>query len=378
MPLALDETQEALRDAIGTLVASRYDWDKRRCIVASDASWSEDFWHELAHFGALSIPFPAEVGGLDGGAIEHFAVLEAFGEALVVEPYLSTVVIGGGLLIEADRPLARHLAQEVIAGSARLAWAQGERGARYALDDVTTTAVQNGDGWVIDGEKTVVVDAPVATHLLVVARTSGNRRDRAGIALFVVEGDHPGIERHDYATIDGRQASDVRFDRLHLTSEALLFDGPEAWSLLERAADGAAAAACAEMAGVMRGALRGTLAHTTQRQQFGQPLAQFQVLQHRMADMFMAYQLAHASALAAAQAMTAPPEQRARTVSAAKAFIGRVAQRVCEDAVQMHGGMGMTDELPIGHYLKRAVALDALFGSSAFHTYRFSELRRHG
>ncbi|WP_375394397.1 acyl-CoA dehydrogenase family protein [uncultured Sphingomonas sp.] len=377
MQLDLTDDQYAFRDSLGGLLQARYSWDERRRIVESAAGWSPDVWHDLAEFGVLALPFRETLGGLGGGGVEHLVVMEAFGEALVVEPYLSTVVVAGGLLDRAGTPAADALARAIIAGTARVAWAQGETASRYALNDILTTARRQGGGYRLDGAKNVVLDAPVATHLLVTARTSGERREADGVSLLLVEADRPGIGRHAYRTIDGRRGAALRFDGVSLGTDALLFGEGAALPEIERAVDEAAAAAAAEAVGAMRGLVRGTLSHLTERRQFGRPLAEFQVLQHRMADMFASLEISHAMALRAARAIARPAAERAAAVSAAKAFIGCAARKAGEEAVQLHGGMGMTDELPIGHYLKRAVAIEAQFGSTEFHVDRFAGLRRH-
>jgi alkylation response protein AidB-like acyl-CoA dehydrogenase len=308
--------------------------------------------------------------------VELMVITEALGHALVVEPYVDTVVVGGGLLRRAGGEAATSVLERIVAGTAVVALAAAEPTSGDRWQHVTTTAERHGDDWVLNGTKIVAVGAPLATHLLVTARTSGTGLLPVGISLFLVDLDRagPGFEVHSYPTIDDRRAADLVFDRLRLPAGALLGDEGQAWSSVAQARDEGAAAICSEAVGCMRKVLNDTVQYCKQRQQFGQPIGSFQVLQHRMVDMYMELEQAMAAVYLAILHLAAEPASRARAVSAAKATIGRAARFIGQNAVQLHGGMGMTEELAIGHYFKRLTAIQYEFGSADYHLARYAEL----
>ncbi|MGE0596172.1 MAG: acyl-CoA dehydrogenase family protein [Hyphomonadaceae bacterium] len=374
MPFDSSSEQRLLRDTLQSFLADAYDMDARRRITQSVHGWSPDIWKRLAtDLGILGLGFSADWGGLDGDGLDQIPVMEAFGQSLVIEPYLETVILCGSLLQTSGTAAARALAGEIMAGEARLALAHLEGGA-FRPYQIETRAERRGkDNWRLTGRKSVVIGGAWATHLLVVARLDGSRLDRSGLGIFVVEAERPGVEHVAYPTIDGRRACDLQLD-VELPAAALLLGDatPEA---LDLALDRAVAGLCAEAVGVMRRLLGETHAYISERRQFGAPLATFQALQHRMADMLVALELSSGHAYQAANVLTAPTPQRASAVSAAKVFIGRAAHRVGQAAVQLHGGMGMTDELLIGHLFKRAIAIEGQFGSSDYHLQRFQTLQ---
>ena len=354
MDFSFTEEQTLLRDTVASYLADTYDFEKRRAAVASPAGWRPEVWKAFAEeLGILGASFSEEQGGLGGGPTEVMVVAEEFGKALVIEPYLGTVVIGGGFLRRAGGPLANELIGQIISGEARFAFAWAEPQARYCLNDIAVTAKMDGAGWVLNGAKAVVVGAPFATHLIVTARTGGSRRDTSGISVFVVEKGAKGVNARDYPTVDGNRAAEIEFENVAVRGEALLGAAGEALPTIEAVVDEAIAATCAEACGVLRKLHEGTLEYTRQRKQFGAPIASFQVLQHRMVDMFMAFEQA---------------------VSAAKVQIGRACRFVGQNAIQLHGGMGMTDEMAIGHYFKRATLIEGLFGSVDHHLARYEAL----
>jgi alkylation response protein AidB-like acyl-CoA dehydrogenase len=289
-----------------------------------------------------------------------------------VEPYVDTVVVAGGLLQRAGGSAATALLEKVVAGSAIVALAAAEPGSGEQWQDASTVADRDGDEWVLRGSKIVAMSAPLATHLLVTAQTTG------GLSLFLVETDSApaGIEMHSYRTVDDRRAADLVFDGLRLPADALLGQEGQAWPSLAQARDEGAAAICSEAVGCMRKVLADTVEYCKQRQQFGQAIGNFQVLQHRMVDMYMELEQAVAAVYLAVLNLEAEPDARARAVSAAKATIGRAARFIGQQAVQLHGGMGMTEELAIGHYFKRLTALQFEFGSTDFHVARYAELTK--
>jgi alkylation response protein AidB-like acyl-CoA dehydrogenase len=371
MDFNLSKEQELLRDGLGRFLSTRYDLEKSRAAAKTGAGWQPDIWRGFAdELGILGAALPEAVGGIGGGPVEVMVIAEALGHALVVEPYVDTVVVAGGLLQRAGGQEATALLEKVAAGTAVVALAAAEPASGEHWQDVATVADRDGDAWVLRGSKIVAMSAPLATHLLVTARTSG------GLSLFLVEADSAstGIETHSYRTVDDRRAADLVFDGLRLPASALLGGEGDAWPSLAKARDEGAAAICSEAVGCMRKVLADTVEYCKQRQQFGQPIGSFQVLQHRMVDMYLELEQAVAAVYLAVLNLEAEPPARARAVSAAKATVGRAARFIGQQAVQLHGGMGMTEELAIGHYFKRLTALQFEFGSTDFHVARYAEL----
>lgn len=377
MDFNLNKEQELLRDGLGKFLATRYDLEKSRTAAKLGPGWQPEIWRGLAdELGILGAAFPESVGGIGGGPVEIMVIAEELGRALAIEPFVDTVVVAGGLLQRADHPAATALLERIAEGSAivALAHTESDTGERA----VSTTAVRDGDEWVITGEKIVVTTAPLATHLLITARTSGEPDAPQGVSLFLIELDPsappPGMAVHGYRTIDDRRGADLTFDGLRLPADALLTE--DARSSLAQARDEGAAAVCAEAVGAMRKVLSDTVEYCKQRQQFGQPIGSFQVLQHRMVDMYMELEQSVAAVYLAVLNLEAEAHVRARAVSAAKATIGRAARFIGQNAVQLHGGMGMTEELAIGHYFKRLTALQYEFGSTDEHRTRYAKLTR--
>lgn len=365
MDFNLSKEQELLRDGLSKFLSTRYDLEKSRAAAKTGAGWQPDIWRGFAdELGILGAALPDDVGGIGGGATEVMVIAEALGNALVIEPYVDSVVVVGGLLRRAG---ATALLSKIVAGTAIVALAAAEPGSGDHWQDVSAVAEPAGDDWVLHGSKIVVMHAPIATQLLVTARTAN------GISLFVVDPDWSAIEAHHYRTVDDRRASDLVFDGVRAT---LLGEEGQARPSLAQARDEGAAAVCAEAVGCMRKVLADTVEYCKQRQQFGQPIGSFQVLQHRMVDMYMEVEQAVAAMYLAVLNLEAAPHVRARAVSAAKATVGRAARFVGQQAVQLHGGMGMTEELAIGHYFKRLTALQYEFGSTDYHIARYAELTK--
>jgi alkylation response protein AidB-like acyl-CoA dehydrogenase len=304
--------------------------------------------------------------------------MEELGGALVVEPYLETIVMAAGLLRCLGGPISNALLRRIVNGEIIMAVAWAEPTSRYRFRDVATTARQEAGEWKLSGTKSVVTAAPLAAKLIVTARTAGETADAHGISLFLVDRDNPGLRLHEYPTIDGRQAADVILDEVTLPPEALLGEEGMALGLLERMGDEAIAAICAEALGIMRRLLRDTIDYTTQRRQFGQPIANFQVLQHRMVDMYMQTEMAISATYLATLTLDADPIERAKAASAAKVTVSNACHFVGQNAIQLHGAMGMTDELPVGHYFKRASVIEGELGTADYHLARFAELNRAG
>ena len=375
MDFNFTEEQSMLRDTVASYLQDTYDFDARRGIIRSDAGWKPENWTAFAEaLGILGAPFSEELGGLGGGATENMIVMEEFGKALVVEPYLGTVVIGGGFMKHSGYAGAADVIEKIIGGQTIIAFAYAEPQARYAWQDLKTTARKEGSGYVLNGHKAVVVGAPWATHLIVTARTGGGQRDEGGVSVFLVDKSAKGVTTRDYPTVDGARASEVYFENVSVGADALI--GPEgaALPLVDQVMDEAVAAVCAEAVGVLRKLHEGTLDYTKQRKQFGQPIAQFQVLQHRMVDMFIQVEQSVSMTYMATIKLDESATERAKAVSAAKVQIGRACKFVGQNAIQLHGGMGMTDEMAIGHYFKRATVIEGLFGSVDHHLRRYEGL----
>ena len=300
--------------------------------------------------------------------------MEELGKALVVEPYLATVVIAGGFLKRSGHPAAADLIGQIIAGETTYAFAQAEPQGRYALNDVATAARKDGAGYVLNGTKAVVLGAPWASHLIVTARTSGARRDAAGISVFLVDAKASGVVMRDYPTVDGGRAAEVTFENVALGADALIGPEGQGLPLIEAVVDEATAALCAEACGVLRRLHEGTVEYTKQRKQFGQAISAFQVLQHRMVDMFIAFEQSVSMTYMAHIRLGGSDEERAKAVSAAKVQVGRACRFLGQNAIQLHGGMGMTDEMAIGHYFKRATMIEAQLGNTDHHLARYEAL----
>jgi hypothetical protein len=372
MDFSFTDEQTMLRDTLARFIQDRYDFDTRRKIVDSPEGWRRDYWKAFAEeLGILGAPFSEEQGGLGGGPVENMIVMEELGKGLVVEPYLGAVVLGGGLLKHAGGAVADELIGGVIAGEVIGAFAYAEPTGRYDLADLSTTARKDGSAYVLNGRKAVVVGAPWATHLFVTARTSGGRRDKDGVSVFVVEKSAAGVTTRDYPTVDGRRASEISFEN---TPAVLLGEEGKGLPVVERVADEGIAALSAEAVGCMRRLHEGTLDYAKQRKQFGRAIADFQALQHRMVDMFGQVELATSMTYMATLKLDASDAERAKAASAAKAHIGKASRFVGQNAIQLHGGMGMTDELSIGHYFKRATVIEGLFGDVDHHLKRYERL----
>ena len=378
MDFTLSGEQELLREGLSKFLAARYDLESSRAAAKTGPGWQPDIWRGFAEeLGILGATLPESVGGSGGGSAEAMVIAEELGRALAIEPFVDTVIVAGGLLSRAGGDAAASVLEEIAAGSAIVALAATEPGSGEHWEAIASSAVRDGDHWVLNGTKTVVVSAPLATHLLIVART-GQSVDSQAMSLFLTAFDAAappaGLTVHGYRTIDDRRAADLIFDDVRLPADALL--QTDAWPSLALARDEGAAAVCAEAVGAMRKVLADTVDYSKQRQQFGQPIGSFQVLQHRMVDMYMELEQAVSAAYLAVLNLDAEPDVRARAVSAAKATVGRAARFIGQNAVQLHGGMGMTEELAIGHYFKRLTALQYEFGSTDYHRARYATLTR--
>lgn len=373
MDIEFTEEQKILQDSVERMLRASYDFDRRRGIIASEDGWSEPRWQEFANLGLLAAPFSEEAGGLGGGPIASMIIMEAFGRHLVVEPYFETVVLAGALIeaLAADAQ-RRELLDGIMSGRTLWALALLEAQSRHDLHAVSTTAERQGDSYVLHGAKAVVVAAPWADQLIVSARTYGGSREREGVSLFVVDRHVPNLHLQGFKTLDARRAAEIKLEGVRVPIENLLGQEGAATVALERCRERAIAAQCAEAIGAISELNKATLEYTKTRKQFGVPLGSFQALQHRMVDMFIAQEEATAITYAL-NATLAQGDDIAKLASVAKAKVGDAGRYVGEQAVQLHGGMGMTEEFKVGHYLKRLVAINIQYGDPAFHTMRCAE-----
>ncbi|HSN21497.1 MAG TPA: acyl-CoA dehydrogenase [Usitatibacter sp.] len=379
MKFDYSEEQRLVADSVRRFVAQDYGFEARKSIVASPQGWSRGVWAKLAEIGLLGLPFPTELGGFGGRAVDLMSVMEAMGDALVVEPYLSTVALAGRLVARAGSGAMRQeLVAAIVEGRLAMAFAHGEEGARYDLAHVAARASRKGAGYVLEGTKRVVLHAPCADRLVVSARTSGGVADPRGISLFLVDAKARGVSMNAYRTLDGLRAADVRLDSVAVPEDARVGAEGEALPLVEEAADYATALLCAEAVGAIKYACDATLEYLKTRRQFGVPIGAFQALQHRMVDMVISYEQARSMAsLACARVDTeSDPRERSRIVSAAKIKTADAARHVSQESVQLHGGMGMSEELKVSHTFRRLTMIARELGDADHHLDRFARNSR--
>jgi alkylation response protein AidB-like acyl-CoA dehydrogenase len=375
MDLTLSDEQRLLRESAERFVSETCNAEYRRRLANDPLGFSAEIWKQFAELGWLALPIPEAYDGLGGGAVEIGILMEAFGRGLVSEPYLSTVVIGAALVAECgSEAQKRALLPDIADGSLYLAFAHSERAARFDLAEVATTAAKTPEGWRLNGNKTAVLDGNAAGQIIVSARIAGDGASPGKLCLFLVPADVPGLTKRDFPRLGGGRACNLEVRDVRLPADALLGDGADALPAIEAVVDRAMAALGAEAVGIMQTLLDQTLEYTKIRKQFGRPLSANQVIRHRLADMAMNCDEARSMALRAALMADAEPVARGRAASGAKAKIGKCARFVAEQAVQLHGAMGVTEELDIGSYFKRLLAFDTLFGGSAHHYRRHAAL----
>ncbi len=369
MDFNFTQEQQQFSDALRRWIAKDYTFEHRKKIIHSEKGISDSAWATLAELGMTALPVPEAQGGFSGSAIDMLVVMQEIGRGIVVEPYFATI-LGAEFLKLAGGQDA--LLEQVATGELKLACALGEKQSRHELFDIATTAKAGADGYVVNGTKTVVIHGAQADRIIVSARSNGGQRDAGGISLFVVPADAAGLTRRDYRTIDGQRAADIIFSNVAVPASALLGAAGAGWDILDAAADYGATLLCAEAVGAMEALNAATLEYLKTRQQFGVPIGKFQALQHRMAEMFMQLEQARSMAtLAAVKVASVDADERRRTVSAAKARIGQALKYVGQQAVQLHGGMGVTDELPAAHHFKRLTMIELTLGDTDHHLARF-------
>lgn len=371
MDFNFSEEQQLLADTVRRFTRENYSFEKRRDILAADAGWSREVWNELAALGLTALNVPEEHGGLNAGPVDTMLVMNALGEALVVEPFLASAVIAPRLIAElGDAQLANEMLPALAGGERIIVVAHQEANARGQISHVTTRAERSGSNHVLDGHKSVISHAGIADELLITARLAGTSTDREGVAVFRVDPQASGVTIKSYRTLDGQSAADIT---LKQAAAQLVGSQGTAMGAIESAHDVAMSALCAEAVGIMKAVNSATLEYTRSRKQFGQPIAKFQVLQHRMADMFIhSEQATSMSYLAAIKCTDSDAAERRRALSAAKVIVGQAGRFIAQQAVQLHGGMGMTDELMVSHHFKRLTAIELTLGDTDFHLQQFA------
>lgn len=376
MDLSFSDDQKQIKETVERFVREKYAFDARRKIAATERGWLTENWAQFAELGWLGMSFKEEDGGFGGGPVETMIVMEAFGTGLVLEPFLETVVIGGGLLAQSGTAAQKErLLAPMIEGKQQFALAYLERQSRYNLADVAMKATKSGSGWTISGHKGVVYNAPSADTIFVVARTAGGQREESGLTIFAVDGKAKGITRRDYPTQDAHRASELTLENVAVGADDVVGAVDGGFPILEATMDRAIVALCSEAVGCMDAINAATLEYIKTRKQFGQPIGKFQVLQHRMVDCFTNAQEARSMTLMATLKVDdADANVRRKAASGAKVQIGKSGRFCGQSAVQMHGGMGVTDELSVSHYFKRLTMIDAMFGNQQHHLTRYGNL----
>ena len=374
MDFELSEEQGMLKDSVERFVRDNYEFSQRKILAAAQLGHSAEYWTTFAEMGWLALPFAEEDGGLGGSAVDVAVLTEAFGAGLTLEPYVASVMLGGKL-VEAlgNEAQKSEILPALAEGRLKLALAHNEPNARFNLSHVETVASPAGDGYLLDGRKSVVLHAASADKILIVARLTGDAGDADGLGVFIVDNDTSGMTRQDYATVDSGRASDISLSQVEVTKRALLGGNADALPALQNVVDGAISAVCAEAVGAMNKVLDITKEYTAVRTQFGKAIGDNQVIQHFLVDMFTAAEEAKALTDMTTMRLAEGAENASLLVSAMKAKVGEAARFVGAKGVQLHGGIGMTDEYTIGHYFKRLMAIDMMFGDSRFHLNRFAD-----
>ena len=375
MDFDLTDDQKLLTDSVSKLLADRYSFEARKGFQKQQEGWSTEVWAQFAELGLLGLPFDEAYGGFGGGAVDVMLVMEQFGKALVLEPYLATVVLAGtALKIAGSDAQKAALLPEIVAGSLKMAFAHSEQGARYDLDDVTTTAKQADGGWVIDGAKSVVLHGDCADKIVVSTRTSGDRNDRAGITLFLVDGKSKGVGTRAYTLRDGTRAAELSFASVQVAADAMLGKLGGGFAVVQRVVEAGISAMAAETVGGMDRMLDITLDYLKTRKQFGKPIGENQVLQHKAADMLMSLEQGRSMSMLAAMMVDEVDEaERDRNIAMAKVGVGQAGRFVSQNAVQLHGGIGMTEEYMIGHYFRRVMMFEHSFGDTAYYLNKLAD-----
>jgi len=369
------DDQRLLAESVSRLLADTYSFAQRKTYLAQPEGWSPAIWGKFAELGLLGLPFAEEYGGFGGGAQEVMLVMQAFGRVLVLEPFLSTVVLAGTAVRTAGTAEQKRAILPAIAeGTLKLAFAHSERQARYDLTDVVTTAKRSGSGWVLDGSKSVVSHGDSADRLVISARTAGDRYDTDGITLFLVDASTDGLARRGYNTRDETRAADIALSNVRVSDADVLGAVGQGLAIVETVIEAGIAATAAETVGAMEAMNEMTLEYSKTRVQFGQPIGSYQVVQHRLADMFMTQEQGRSMAMLATMMVDhGDPGERAHNMAMAKVGVAQAGRYVSQSAVQMHGGIGMTEEYAVGHYFRRCMVMERLFGDPAYYLQRLAD-----
>ena len=375
MNFELSEEQKMIQQSVERFVQENYDLTNRVKISSEDPGYSQDYWTAMAELGWLGLAFSEEDGGFGGNQIDTLVLMEQFGKGLVLEPFLANIVLGGGAIKRGGTPAIKEsVLPNLIEGNLQLTLAYAEEQSRFDIEDVATAAREDGNNFIINGKKSMELNAESADKIVVVTRTSGSQVDEDGISLFLVDATSKGVERENFPTVDGLRASEITFTDVEVSSDNLIGEKDKGFSILQAVVNDAILALSAEAVGAMEVLYKDTVEYTQQREQFDHPLSDFQVLQHRMVDMFMEYEQCKSLLLRATMETVQDPILAQRTVHALKHLIGKSGIFVGESAVQLHGGMGVTEELRIGHFFKRLLVIDSQFGNSDFHLDKFTSL----
>ena len=375
MDFSFNEEQTMIQRQVAQFIQRDYEWEKRQALAESDLGFSAENWKTFADLGWLGISLSKEVGGFGGSALETMIIMEEFGKGLVVEPFLETVVLCAGLIDSCgSKEQKDKILKKVISGEMHLALGFTEPQSRFNLADVTTEAKKKNDGFVLNGFKSVVMNGPNADNIIISARTSGKQSGEVGISLFVINPELQGVSLRNYPTVDGRRASEVTLENVYIDSSCLLGEEGKGFTELEKAIDSATLAICAEAIGAMEVLYKTTVEYTKTREQFGQAIGKFQVLQHRMVDMFMEYEQSKSLLYMATIKQAENAEDSKKATSGLKYQVGKAAKFIGQQAVQLHGGMGVTDELNVGHFFKRLTTIITIFGNTDYHLKRYSQL----
>ncbi len=375
MDFTFNEEQSLIQDQVDQFVQKEYDWETRQALSNSDLGFGEDNWKKFADLGWLGICVSEDSGGFGGSSIESMLIMEAFGKGLVVEPFLETVIMSGGLIDDhgSDEQKSSVL-EPAISGEMHLALAYAEPQSRFNLSDVVTEAKSDGDNFILNGYKSVVMNGPSADKIIISARTSGAQLDESGISLFIVDANSDGLNKTNYKTVDGRRASDLTLENVSVSKSSLIGDQDKGFAILDSAIDKAILAISAEAVGAMEVLYKTTVEYTKTREQFGTAIGKFQVLQHRMVDMFMEYEQCKSLLYMATMKHEEGAEDAKKAISGLKYQVGKAGKFIGQQAVQLHGGMGVTDELNVGHYFKRLTTVGTIFGNTDYHLKKYTSL----
>ena len=375
MDFTFNEEQTLIQDQVDQFVQKEYDWETRQSLSNSDLGFGEDNWKKFAELGWLGISVSEENGGFGGSAIESMLIMEAFGKGLVVEPFLETMIMSGGILDNhgSDQQKSSVL-EPAIAGEMQLALAYAEPQSRFNLSDVVTEAKEEGENFILNGYKSVVMNGPSAEKIIVSARTSGSQMEEEGISLFIVDAASEGLNRTNYKTVDGKRASDITIENLSVSKENIIGPINSGFAILDSAIDTAILAISAEAVGAMEVLYKTTVEYTKTREQFGTAIGKFQVLQHRMVDMFMEYEQCKSLLYMATMKHEEGSADAKKAISGLKYQVGKAGKFIGQQAVQLHGGMGVTDELNVGHYFKRLTTVGTIFGNTDYHLKKYTSL----